>query len=519
MKKELSTLANDVPGLADAYRYVQRRARRFNLLGSLKHMWVYMHHMTDRPRRPLPLAYVPPIQLPTPGEIPFSWLPPHQLDLVLRELILHGDLHNPGTRNLQQWDHIARLANAVKMHAELAAEARGEEGLYETLHLIGHQQLPWQQLSLKRDMTRMAILLRSPAVRPLVEGAFGMTVEQYFTVAFWTLALAHERPCWRRTHDYGLNGISNVAVEAFNDRISDSILAQRASQKAFQEHTPNWEYSWNPLQFKPLIAVQLDDGIHYYCPAPSHLHRRLFAGAFYDLVSVKGFPEAFGNAFGDLVGLVLQRGCPALQARKPKPYRGPSGSKHEGTDWIGSDGTATVFVECKAKRLTRDAQVLRDPAELDKDIRELAKAVYQNYRNIQEAMDGCTDWSPDGLPIYNIVATLEDWILFSPMTQQRLAAYVLEWLREKGLDPTIVERIPYSICCVYELEELVFAWCDRSVQGVMAARHGGEHDRWMIGPYLRANFENVRQRAHELLTTESEMMFAEIEGIVKAGST
>lgn len=489
------------------------------MLDALQHMWIYMHHMTNSPRPQLPRGYGVPGPLGVTSDIPLPLLPPHQLDLMLRELIIHADLRHPGIRSLKQWNDLARLVNTVKDHANLAATARGEGHAFEVLHLLVHQQLPWQQLSLKRDMARMAILLKAPGVRPILEQAFGLTVEQYFFLAFSTLTLAEEHAVWRRFHDYREYGLALETVSAFYDRISDSIETQRENQLQYQEHTANWEYSWNPLQFKPLLSMSHPQGIHYFCPAPPHLHRRLFSGVFYDMVPVEGFSRAMGDAFDSLIGFVLQRGYPGLGAEKPAPYTGPNRAQHQGTDWIGSDGTATVFIECKTMRLTRDARILKDVAALERKIDEMAGAVVQNYRNIQEALDGHTAWTPNDLPIYNIVVTLEDWILFSPVTHQRLDERIRARLATGALDQLLPARIPYCVCCAHEIEELVFAWAESSVQAVMSEKHDGERDRWLLGAFLHNNYPGTHQRAHELLTPEADAIFEEITRIARRGST
>ena len=295
-------------------------------------------------------------------------------------------------------------------------------------------------------------------------------------------------------------------------------MRHRAAQNQAQVHDAEWEYSWNPLQGKPLIHLPTLSGLDYACPAPLHLHRRLFSGVFYDLVSTPGFPEALGDAYDALTGLTLQRGCPTLAAYKPPLYPGPRGVLHHGADWIGCDGTANVFVECKTKRMAVAAKVLRDPMILEREIGALARAVVQNYGNIKEVLDGRTTWVSNDLPIYSIITTLEDWILFSPTSRRILDEAIKLLMREQGLDAALLARAPYTICCAYELEELVFAWADHGVNAVMTAKHDGVRDRWMVGPFLQANYTATRQRAHDLFTPESNALHTEIMRVAQLGA-
>ena len=503
-----------------AYKTVRNRGREFNYLDSLAHIWVYMQHMAATPRRPLPQGYGMPGPFGILQELQPQILPAHHLDLALREILIHAQMRAPGTRSLGRWNDLATFINTVKAHGESAARSDDERAIYDTLHRLVHQQLPWQTTVLKRDMVRMWMMMQSPEVRRRVEATLGMTVDQYYFMAFANIAKADKDWRWSRFCHYREYGIEDAAAAGFYARLSDSPEGHRAAQQQAQVHDAEWEYSWNPLQARPIIHLPTPSGLDYACPAPLHLHRRLFSGVFYDLVNTAGFPEALGDAYDALTGLTLRRGCPALNATKPAPYPGPRGVQHHGADWWGCDGTANVFVECKTKRMAAAARVLRDPAILEREIGTMARAVVQNYRNIQEALDGRAGWTRNELPIYSIITTLEDWILFSPTSRRMLDAAIEQQMRAHGLDLGLLARAPYTICCAYELEELVFAWADHGVQAVMTAKHDGQRDRWMIGPFLQDTYAtaDTRQRAHDLFTPESETLHATIMDIARLGA-
>ena len=68
-----------------------------------------------------------------------------------------------------------------------------------------------------------------------------------------------------------------------------------------------------------------------------------------------------------------------------------------------SDETGHLFIECKTKRMRLDAKTRADAIALEKDISALADAVVQNYRNIQDCLDGRTDWVPDDRPAFALI--------------------------------------------------------------------------------------------------------------------
>jgi extradiol dioxygenase family protein len=103
-----------------------------------------------------------------------------------------------------------------------------------------------------------------------------------------------------------------------------------------------------------------------------------------------------------------------------------AGQTLHGVDWVLSDSTGHLFIESKTKRLTINAKTLSDTASLDKDLSVMAMAVVQHYRNIRDAQDGRTKWADDGLPIFPLILTLEDWFIFSPRINEMLTQLLLQ---------------------------------------------------------------------------------------------
>jgi hypothetical protein len=103
-------------------------------------------------------------------------------------------------------------------------------------------------------------------------------------------------------------------------------------------------------------------------------------------------------------------------------------------DWVISDNGGHNFIECKTKRLLLDAKTRCDTESLEKDVVVLAKAIAQHYRNIKDAIDAKTDWTPDDRPIYPLILTMEDWFIFSPHIDDLLNSHVNDCLAK--LDST-----------------------------------------------------------------------------------
>jgi hypothetical protein len=153
------------------------------------------------------------------------------------------------------------------------------------------------------------------------------------------------------------------------------------------------------------------------------------------------------------VGEVINATClpPRFTALAEQPYYVGAQKKH-GVDWILSDSTGHLFIESKTKRLTVDAKIRSDAVALDKDLAVMATAIVQHYANIPDALDGKTRWVPDGLPVYPLVLTLEDWFSFSPRVAEMLSEHVCRLLADAGIPNTVLEDMPYTIASAHEFE-------------------------------------------------------------------
>ena len=157
----------------------------------------------------------------------------------------------------------------------------------------------------------------------------------------------------------------------------------------------------NPMEETPLVSLGASRPGRLICPLPQLLLRRVTSGLYYDIVKAAGFDNPFGNSFQTYIGDVLKAACPAppFSIRPERPYY-VGGNLHHGTDWVISDNGGHLFIECKTKRLRLDAKTRCDSEALEKDVAVLAKAIAQHYRNIKDAIDAKTDWTPDDQPIY-----------------------------------------------------------------------------------------------------------------------
>ena len=252
-----------------------------------------------------------------------------------------------------------------------------------------------------------------------------------------------------------------------------------------QSYAPGLALCIQPTGLKPLIAFDPAHPDRVICPIPRYLVRRTQGGVFFDLVKTSGFDNPFGNSFQAYLGEVMAIVCPTsnFTITPEEPFYVGKDLKH-GVDWILSDQSGHLFLESKAKRLTLDAKIRSDTIALEKDLAIMAEAITQNYQNILWALDGKTKWKPDGLPIYPVILTLEDWFVFSPSVQDILKSCLNDLFTRRSMPLELLEKMPYAIMSATEFELVVQIIAQTNIATVMAGKAAPEHRDWSWLPFL-----------------------------------
>jgi hypothetical protein len=173
-----------------------------------------------------------------------------------------------------------------------------------------------------------------------------------------------------------------------------------------------------------------------------------------------------------------------------------------GVDWVLSDSTGHLFIECKTKRLTLDARSRSDPAALQKDLTVMATAIVQHYQNILRALEGKTAWEPDALPVYPLLLTLEDWFIFSPQVQDMLMEQVKRMLAEHRIADELLEQMPFTVASAHEFEIASQIFAQTGIALPMSKKASPESRMWSLVPFLSRHFPDKVQKVNWLLFEE-----------------
>ena len=478
----------------DQYKRLRNHMRRFDLLEGLQDVWRYSLHIVER--QPLPTDYAVGKERLTLKPLR-EHLHPWDLDILAKELVLNAG--KGGDRSLKRWNDLAVACNHIRRLEGVDYErADNPPDVMFDLHRIAHRQFPWQSDNGYGPIVRAFKVYGDAAVEELVVRELGMTMRQFLLLG--AAVTGHFRRNWGMSdkQDFLVPlKIPRDASEAFFDRVSCTLAELKADTAQRQVYGDDWQYTWNPMEARPLVRFDTSHPDRLICPIPRYLLRRASTGVFFDLVKAAGFDNSYGNAFQTYIGEVIDATCPQPRFKivAEQPYIVGT-DLHHGVDWIVSDPAGHLFIECKAKRLTVDAKTRSDPAALDRDLVVMAKAIVQHYANILRALGGGTGWLPDGLPIYPVILTLEDWYVFSPRVSEKLRGHVERLSTAAGIPEATFEKMPWTVASTHEFEIASQVIAQVGIHAAMSVKVGSEHRDWSLLPFVQWKCTHEMERVN-----------------------
>lgn len=468
------------PGFSEAYKSYSKFLKFLGTEESLVALWRYSVHLSDDVK--LPLLFHGLDRRGMPFDIN-RFVYPWELEILAREVLLHSSPR--GKVSLLTLPTLARAINPIKRLSSFGAETMDIEELMLQVHRLAHQQFPVQRGVQLSDLMRYRLIFENADVQDVFLRGIGIHPRVFFFLGAAVAAGLMSRPNLVTTNDYTPFGISHEERDKFFELMVISLPLLRQRILETQQFGRSWAYTTNPLAYTPLVSLDPTYPERVYGPIPTTVLRRVTSGVYYDLVKTKGFENAFGSAFENYIGLVLSKSKKCnrpWEIYKPQPYRIQK-SVYHGSDWILSEGTASIFIECKAARITAKAKEAQTSGDVDSVAQRLANMVVQNYANISHALSGLTDWKTNSLPTYNLVATLEDFIAFGAVAP-RVRTKVIEGLRNKQLPEELLETIPYFLVSASEFEGICSVLNHVSAFELFSEKNKGEQREWLFSSFF-----------------------------------
>ena len=475
----------------DLLEQVRRQLSRYSLIESLFVVFGHMQYLQFNRAVPDSIQLDPAVAAASGYDRHFyEW----ELDLLSRELLQHAPL--TGQFSLTRWSEFASTLNLFKdvdnTISERAGRLLGENILLE-LGRLAYREFPWQERPNQWRLTRYYKIFGDAAVDAIIEAEIGLTAKELYILGLALTGHFITHFAYDYSADFSAIGITDEKRRRFMRHFSRPLSELSKMAKVSELRDVNFVYSQNPLRIFPIVHAGVDGRHCLIAPIPSYLFHRFTAGVYYELTDNPRFGNAFGDSFQRYIGEVLTAAL--LNGRfevhaEQEYYAGKD--RKDTIDWIASDDSAHLFVECKTKRMQLSSRIaLADTKSLDADLAKIADFIFQAYKTIEDAKSSrYPHWHPDDRPIYPVVVLLEDWYLFDPRLEASLDQQVIEKLRAAGIDPAAMTAAPYSVCTVGDFEILVQVIAMTSIAQVMQKKLTGESTKWNMKSFLQSDFAN-----------------------------
>jgi len=257
---------------------------------------------------------------------------------------------------------------------------------------------------------------------------------------------------------------------------------------------------------RPMVQVSTEVQPVFIAPLPTLLLHRATVGLYYDII--KGGTKIRNDAgarFEEYCRKSIEAHCPTFEVSPPVKYKF-KGNPVETPDVILQlDGQVVAVMECKASKLTFEAQYADNPIEDAQDgYAQIAKAIFQMWRFFSHVRRKLLDFVvADDAPA--VVLTLDAWTLMSSELRNDVIAEARRMVAEKEPEITEEDQRPPVFCPLHELDHLLLVSSEQQLLDGMKAAIRPEYDGWAR--------LNVRQNAVEKLPQQKRYAFDPAEFI------
>jgi hypothetical protein len=384
---------------------------------------------------------------------------PWEMEVLAREAIIVCSPQPTTSYTARKWDTFSSLVNKLREVDNYISQylVNDEKILQEVTVRLAHQQFKYQtEFPSKSSLVRYSRIFGHPAVEPIVKTKTGLSPKQLFTIGagLWLKYTSQNLGINYPLDELALPGITCADYDTFMQLYSLPMKEMKLRLIAERKLDDTFMYQFHALQSHPLILTELNGRLAHICPLPTLLFWRITSGLFYDLIKERNFDQAFGTAFQDYIGQMLEK---TFDSTSVKLYPEEPDTRPKRVDWIIDQLTSFMLIECKTKRMTIGARTtIQDDNELRAQLEVVGEAVVQSYQALEAYKNGKYrpqryPYDPAKCPCICVV-TLENWRLMGPQLE-KLREIVKDRLLHLGLDTNLIQQAPFIICSVNELEE------------------------------------------------------------------
>lgn len=415
---------------------------------------------------------------------------PWQIELLLKECLHLSPMY--GTRRLGNWNSFATACNALKTLTDATWGDEHAELIWYELFRIAHLQFPWQSKVSGRTVSRYFEIYSHPQLDTMIQDYANLSREQYFRLAFSVYGFFLDPSNTFLRWPVALDEIGIPQQAAYNvlRKVSANLSELSDHSRATSELNINYPYRRSMLEQRPLLFVNSGRDQGFLCPIPRHFLNRMLDGLYFDLTSQRGFGDYYGKSFqAYILGICRWIDRSGLKIQEEQEYW-VGNDRRDSLDILMQDATATLFVECKARRVSERAKYdLSSVDPIRDEMGKMIESIVRTYKNLSDGLNGrYQHWSPGTKPCYLLIVFLTDWFLFSRDLRVFVFSEVDQRLSALGIDPGIRQHVKLVTCSADDFEILAAVLRQRTLSEVFSLKTDSEHEPWELRVFLNSYF-------------------------------
>jgi hypothetical protein len=484
-----------------AYKPFRNHLYKVEVVDSLYAIWAYMRNIEHQKPFPPDVGYYSEfLKLDLIQKIRI--LAPWDLEIMARDVIAHSYLNLPCQRTLRDWNYFGGAINKLKqVEGAISIEYINPQNIMKELaYRLSHRQFGWQVYRANTiNLARYFRIFNNPKVSKIIEAETGLSTQKIFGIgiALWN----HFTEKFKSSYiNFDLPEIQNADVKVFEEIFCIELSELKPIVKSEIRVNEKFNYAFHSLKRFPLLRNSQVNTTEIMCPLPGNIFKQITSGIYYLVKWTGPAGNALGAAYQQYIGDVLYASkLTPDHTIIPEERFGKSGK--DTVDWVVTDQNSALFVECKTKRLTFSSkEELLEDESTEKDLEQIAKAVVQSYKTIQDYRSDLYPVLPfkEDRLVYPIVVTMEDWFLMGE-SLRKVHEKVLDLLKAESLPLEWLETMPFSVCSTQEFEWLSQLLNHVPIKDLIETKQKDkEMKEWTYSSYLSKKYKEHSDKLEEL---------------------
>lgn len=381
-------------------------------------------------------------------------------------LILTTKKYDPkfSANGVYRCDHFDTIARAINLLHDVENHEGGfhvnNSNILMEMHRIGHRQFGWQRgFATSERLYRFAYVYAQGACSDYFEETYGLTISEFMQVGFVLFAQFHRYP-WSKVIAVDKLGLELALIEKALPLMSCSLTDVRAEASNLitnNKAVGQTRIAYMPSAIRRYPIVRDLASNTYISPLPQLIMSRITVGLYYDICSgPQELMNDANNRFEEYVSLLIKGFNPRFEVFLTQEYGAKKSRLRSPYVLIEDNKKVVAVIECKATKLTYEAQFSENPIEDAKGAyAQIVKGIVQIWKFFSHARRGIYADKIVAENAHGVLLTMDAWMQMSDDLVNKAMDLASEQLKN-DCDVLDSDKRKIIFCSMQDLSDIMF---------------------------------------------------------------